>query len=131
MLKKREQDNQMLEETLRQKTAAGYESLILPLLGNIRNSASGKNQLLMMDLLEKNLEEIFSSFAQKLSDPLLNLTPAEIQIAAMIKQGMTNKQIAGTLHNSIRTIDAHRASIRRKLQIQNKKINLRAYLSTL
>ncbi len=131
MLKKREQDNQMLEETLRQKMASSYESLILPLLSNFRNSVSGKNQLIMMDMLEKNLADVFSSFAHKLSDPLMNLTPAEIQIAAMIKQGMTNKQIAQTLHNSVRTIDVHRASIRRKLQIKNKKINLRAYLLNL
>jgi len=60
-----------------------------------------------------------------------HLTPAEIQIASMIKQGLTNKEIANVLDNSVRTVTNHRESIRQKLNLKNTKINLRSFLSSL
>lgn len=127
LLKKREQDNLEIEA----KIFSNYESVILPFLNRLRNSLSTKNQHQLADLLEKGLKEVISPFAKKLSDPLIMLTPSEIHIASMIKQGLSNKDIAQTLGLSTRTIDTHRANIREKLELKNKKLNLRAYLSTL
>ena len=116
LLKKREQDNREMET----KIFSNYESIILPFLNRLRNSLSNKNQQQLADLLEKGFKEILSPFAKKLSDPLIMLTPTEIQIALMIKQGSPNKEIAQILHCSIKTIDTHRANIRKKLDLKNK-----------
>ncbi len=60
----------------------------------------------------------------------LNLTPAEIQIANLIKLGKVNKEIAEIKNLSSRTIEFHRNNIRKKIGIKNKKVNLRTYLNS-
>jgi DNA-binding CsgD family transcriptional regulator len=57
-----------------------------------------------------------------------NLTPREIQIANLIKQGRTNKEIAKFLSISPSAVDFHRQNLRLKLNIKGKKKNLRTIL---
>ncbi|MFK7825461.1 MAG: helix-turn-helix transcriptional regulator [Oligoflexales bacterium] len=56
------------------------------------------------------------------------LSPKEIQICNMIKNGLTVKEIAQMFHLSPRTVDKHRENIRKKLGLKSKKINLATYL---
>lgn len=127
LLKKREEDKEKTE----QKIISNYKSLIMPFVEKLKNTLTLEKQNNLMMILESNLEEFLEPFTQKLSDPLVNLTPTEIQIASMIKQGLSNKEMAKILNNSIRTITNHRQHIRTKLGLKNKKINLRSYLSSL
>jgi len=127
LLKKRDLDNQEMEK----KIFANYDLIILPFLNKLRNSLTDNQQQQLLDILETGLKEILSPFAKKLSDPLIMLTPSEIQIASMIKQGMSNKEMAQLLNSSVRTIETHRANTRRKLNLKNKKLNLRSYFSAL
>jgi DNA-binding CsgD family transcriptional regulator len=60
-----------------------------------------------------------------------NLTPQEIQIVDLIKQGKNTKEIAGMLNASPNTIATHRNNIREKLNLRNAKVNLRSYLQSL
>lgn len=105
--------------------------MIVPFLNKLKNGYSNVNQQNLIDILKTNLKEITSPFSKKLSDPIINLTPTEIQIVAFIKQGLSNKEIGLTLNCSVRTIDAHRDNIRKKLNLKNKKINLRSFLMNL
>jgi DNA-binding NarL/FixJ family response regulator len=54
------------------------------------------------------------------STPGDHLTPREQQILRLIAQGFSDKQIAGTLQRSVRTIENHAARIRQKLCIENR-----------
>ena len=56
------------------------------------------------------------------------LTPREMEICTMIESGLTSKEIPEQLNISCQTIDNHRKSIRKKLDITNKNINLSSYL---
>jgi PAS domain S-box-containing protein len=58
----------------------------------------------------------------------LNLTPAEIKVANLIRRGNNAKEIAELMSLSPRTIYNHRKNIRKKLGIDNKETNLRSYL---
>ncbi|KUM41545.1 response regulator [Pseudomonas sp. EpS/L25] len=46
------------------------------------------------------------------------LTPRERQVLLLMAQGLNNKTMAQRLHLSVRTVETHRLSIRRKLDIQ-------------
>ncbi len=125
LLKKRDQDNQEIE----QKIYSNYDLMITPFLLKLRSSLSDDHQHQLLDILEASLKEILSPFIKKLSDPMIMLTPSEIQIASMIRQGLPNKEIAKILGISRRTIETHRAHIRKKLNLKNKKLNLQSYFS--
>ena len=61
----------------------------------------------------------------------MNLTAREIQIANLIKQGKTTKEIAETLNVSSRAVEFHRNNIRTKMALKNRKANLSSFLSSL
>ena len=79
-----------------------------------------------MDIIETSLQEIINPFTKNISNLMIRLTQSEIHIATMIKQGFTNKEIAQALNCSKRTIDTHRANIRKKLNLTNQKVNLKS-----
>jgi DNA-binding NarL/FixJ family response regulator len=47
------------------------------------------------------------------------LTPHEIEILSMIGQGMSNAKIAASTSRSVKTVEFHRANIRRKLNFKD------------
>ncbi|HWR58057.1 MAG TPA: LuxR C-terminal-related transcriptional regulator [Thermodesulfovibrionales bacterium] len=59
-----------------------------------------------------------------------SLTPSEVKIAVMTKNGMRSHEIANYLHISLDTVKTHRKNIRKKLGIKNSTLNLFAYLSS-
>jgi DNA-binding NarL/FixJ family response regulator len=81
-----------------------------------------------VELLKSNLEEITSSFISQLSESYSFLTPTEITICNMIRNGLRTKEIAQMRGVSVATINRHRENIRRKLQITNNDVNLVTYL---
>jgi len=124
LLKKREEDKNELEE----QVIYNVKELIMPFLEKLKASRLDSRQLTLLEIMTSNLNDIVAPFAKSLSTRYLNLTPAEMQIANMVKHGKTTKEIAETLFLSTRTIESHRDSIRQKLGIKNKKANLRTHL---
>ncbi len=127
LLQKRDDDRRELEE----KVLLNIKEIVIPYLKKLHASALDGKQRAYVGILESNLNDIVSSFSLRLSSAYLNLTPAEIKIANLVKQGKTNKEIAELLNCSPRTAAFHRERIREKLGIKNKKTNLRSYLSSI
>lgn len=124
ILKAREEDKGELEG----KVLANMKKLVLPYLEKLEKSSLDKSQQDWLAGLRTNLEDLVSPFSQQLSSPLLNLTPREIQIANQVKEGRSNKEIAGFFNISLRTVEFHRENIRKKIGLVNKKVNLRTQL---
>ena len=82
------------------------------------------------EMLRTNLEDIASPFVNHLSETHLSLTPTEVGICNMIRNGMRTKDIAQIRGVSPATINRHREHIRRKLKIANSDINLTTYLQS-
>jgi PAS domain S-box-containing protein len=127
LLKRREEDKNELEENI----LANFKELVLPYVEKLKNSRLHTEQMTLISILESNIREIFSPFVTKLSSKFLSLTPTEIKVASLIKDGNSSKEIASLLHASENTIRSHRFHIRSKLGLKNKKVNLRSYLRSL
>lgn len=54
------------------------------------------------------------------ADPLVGLTRAETELLTLIGAGLSTQQIARKLHRSVKTIESHRASLGRKLNVTNR-----------
>lgn len=83
-----------------------------------------------VELLRTNLDEITSPFISKLSAKNYSVTPTELSICNMIRNGMRTKEIAEMRNVSEATINRHREKIRHKLNLTNKKINLASFLQS-
>jgi len=89
-----------------------------------------RTQSKYIEMLKTNLEEITSQFVRHLSNSYHSLTPTEIAICNMIRNGMRTKEIAEIRGVSMATINRHRENIRRKLKITNDDVNLATYLQS-
>lgn len=105
-------------------------SLVMPYLEKIRAAGIAEPQRTYLDIAAANLREIAAPLTDRAGVQLKQLTPAEIQVANLIQQGRTSKEIAALLHLSVQTIDTHRKHIRSKLDLSHKKKNLRTFLSS-
>jgi DNA-binding NarL/FixJ family response regulator len=103
---------------------------IFPFLEQLKKGKQDFKQLTLLRILEENLNHLVSSYGvnNSLSRAFQELTPKEIQVACMIRQGFSTKHIAETLSTSEGTISTHRRNIRKKLGLNNASINLRSHL---
>lgn len=124
LLRNRDSERQELEENILQHV----QKLVLPWLEKAKGAGGYGDKKEYLNILEANLNGIISPFADKLSHRFLNLTPAEIQVANLIKQDKSTKEIAELLCLSTHTIDSHRKHIRDKMGLSNQKANLKTHL---
>ncbi len=127
LLKKREDDRRDLEDNF----IHNVKNLILPFIDKLKGTELSSRHKIYIEILESNLHQIVSPLARKLSSRYFNLTPTEIRVASLVKRDKTTKEIAETFHVSEGAIIYHRHNIRKKLGLNNKKINLRTYLQSL
>lgn len=123
-------------ESSRQETqeqvSRQINELILPHLARLgQNIGEREPDRSHLDLVETNLHQITSAFANRLVAVLETLTPTETEIAQMVMSGRTTKDIARALSRETSTIDFHRNNIRRKLGIESRATNLRSHLLSL
>ena len=110
------------------KVLDNFARLVSPYLDTLKENLANTPQQEYIKVIQENIKKITSAFSQKLSSSYLGLSPREIQVADLVRHGRTNKESSGILNISTNAIEFHRNNLRRKLGIQNKKVNLRTYL---
>lgn len=127
LLTQREEDKSEMEE----KVLSNVKGLVLPYIEKLKSSRISKRDMSFVSILESNLINIISPFSHRLSSRHLNLTPKELQVANLIKEGRTTKEIGEMLGICAGAVALHRNHVRTKLGIKGKKINLQSYLGSL
>ena len=110
-----------------QKIAKNLFSEILPILKEIKREKNLEKISILVELAIMRLK-VFIPPPDNSFSLLEKLTPMEMSIAAMIKDGFKSKDIANLQFVSLDTVKTHRSNIRKKLNLKNKRINLASYL---
>ena len=105
--------------------------MVTPFVQKLKASGLSGRQKAYMSVIESNLADLVSPFSSTLSMNYSSLTPSEVRIANLIKEGRPTKEIALLLNLSHRTVESHREGIRKKLGIKHKRANLRTCLLSL
>jgi PAS domain S-box-containing protein len=113
------------------KMASHIRQLAFPHLEKLKLARLTGRQAAYVQLLDEALSQITSQDVSSLSDLQRKLTSSEFQVAVLIRQGRTSKQLSEILSLSCRTIESHRKSIRKKLGLQHSKTNLRSHLASI
>jgi PAS domain S-box-containing protein len=118
------------KNTLKQQVVSNVEQAIIPTLLRLKES-SQPSQIRIFEMLERDLKEIVSPFLDTLKSEYAKLSPRELEVCRLIKNGMTSKEIAEALTLSVATIHKYREMIRKKLGLVNNGTNLQTYLQSL
>ena len=105
--------------------------LVFPFINKLKYCSLSENQNTLLNIIENNLSEIIKPFTIHMMKNTINLSPSEIRIAKMVKDGNTAKEIALILHISHNTVREHKSHIRRKLRLKRKKVNLKNHLQSI
>jgi PAS domain S-box-containing protein len=127
LLKHRDENKKELEN----KILSNINELVLPYIAKLKETHLDAYQQVYVEIMETNLNDVLSPFLLKITSKYLSFTPKEIQVATLIKEGKPTKEIAKMMKVGKGAVDLHRHHIRNKLGLNNKKVNLRSYLSSL
>jgi PAS domain S-box-containing protein len=127
LLKQRDESKADVEEHI----ISNIKTSILPYLEKLKASDLGEGQTAFLSMMESELKKIASSFASDFSTRHMSLTATEVQVAALIKEGKSSKEIAEILHISLNTVLSHRHNIRKKTGLKKSKVNLRSYIRSM
>ncbi len=115
------------KEAYQEKTAGIVMDKIMPVLKYLIQEEKKPSRQADLQVISTLLVEI-STMANSSRDIIADLSPSEMKVAEMIKSGFSSDQIAQQLHLSISTIKSHRKNIRKKLNINKRKVNLENFL---
>jgi DNA-binding NarL/FixJ family response regulator len=124
LLEQQEKSKKEIEQTISQN----LKKNIFPYLDLLKDEVRDGKGAMYTTIMEANIQDITSTFSKQLSSELLKLTPREIQVADLVRQGLTSKDIVKLLNITLGTVEFYRLNLRKKLGIHKRKINLRSYL---
>jgi len=113
------------EQLVREVLAAGARGYVL-------KSDAGRNLVNAVEALSHHKPFFTAKVSQTLLDAYLkthvdnedgqsvrSLTPREREIVQMLAEGKSNKEVASRLSISVKTVETHRATVMRKLEINS------------
>jgi DNA-binding NarL/FixJ family response regulator len=116
-------------EAFQASVADIVRSTMLPALNKLRKEQSQSIRNSYLDILEDQLLKLTPGGEHDHYALLLKMTPTEMKICQFIQAGATTKDIAEALNLSVVTVQTHRRNIRRKLDLQNRNVNLYTFLN--
>jgi len=124
IISRREADKKEMEK----KFLSHIKTFILPYLKKLKAGNMGDRDKTLLSIVEDQLNEVVSPLMHDLANAQVMLTPQEMQVAALVKDGKTTSEIAEVLYISEATVSFHRKNLRDKLGLKNRQANLRSFL---
>jgi len=127
LLKQRGEDKDELEK----KVLANVKDLVLPYVEKLKNARLKPKEKTLVEIVEDHLNDVISPLLQSFTNAKILLTPQEMHVASLVKDGKTSKEIANILNVAETTVNFHRKNLRQKFGLTNKQSNLRSYLMSI
>ncbi len=124
LMRKSSEDQMELEEN----ALHNIQTLLKPLVRLIEGEVRSPVQRGWIDGLTYRIDTLTKELAPRLDLHRYGLTPQEIRIARLIRNGVCSGAIADQLGLSVRTVESYRGRLRAKLGIQGRRRNLRTAL---
>lgn len=124
LLHKSAEDQKALGQNVRRMV----RTLLKPLVAMIARDACRPAQREWIDGLNDRIDDLARDLLPHSNLHSYRLTPQELKIARLIRDGVRSKAIARQLGLSVRTVGAFRGRLRAKLGIQGQARNLRTLL---
>lgn len=122
LLHRREEDRKELED----RFVMNIKSMILPFAEKLKSTTLDETQLAYLSIVETHLNDIISPLIKKMHQ--FNFTPKEVEVASLLNEGKSTKEIAKIVGIETCSVNTHRINIRKKLGISKKNVNLRSHL---
>lgn len=127
LLDHREQEKLRLQEDI----LAGLDTLVRPYLERLTAGRLDREQRTLAEIALDNLGKATQPFTAGPKGLSSRLSPAELEVADLLRHGKTTQEAAELLHVSPTTVAFHRRNIRSKLGLTGKRINLKTHLRSL
>ncbi|MGZ3595238.1 MAG: PAS domain S-box protein [Syntrophales bacterium] len=124
LLRHREEDKKELED----RFVMNIKKLIMPFTEKMKRTRLDEQQRAYLSIIDNHLDDITSSLTKRMHQ--FNFTPREVEVASLLNDGRTTKEIAKIIGIAHSSINSHRNQIRKKLGISRKKVNLRSHLQS-
>ncbi len=112
--------------------SSNISSVVTPLIRQLRKSvANNPAQAQLVDQVSQALDDVMSPFVDALSARFATLSPRELQVCSLVKDGIQSKEIAGLLGISVLTVHTIRRNIRKKLALKDGSAVLSEYLNSI
>ena len=127
LLNQRENDKVEIEK----KILMNIKTFIKPHIQKLKQETLSNKNKTLLDIIDNHINDMASPLMHTLSNAGIMLTPQELQVASLVKDGKSTSEIADLLYVSEATISFHRKNLRAKLGLKNKQTNLRSHLLSL
>ena len=114
---------------VRKQIASMIDHVLKPAIRKLVKSNGMVNRT-YYELIKANIDDLSQATSTGVAIST-KLSPREMEICSMIKNGASSKDIADSLDIALVTVQKHREVIRKKLGLSNRNINLTSYLRNL
>ena len=119
------------QEEIEQKLLSNIKELVIPYVERLATTSLDAQQEAYLDIIRAHLNEVLSPFLVTMKARYSKFTPREIEVADLIRNGKTSREIAVLLHVTPSAVHLHRHHIRNKLGLKHRKVNLQSFLASL
>lgn len=113
---------------IEKRIQATIKRLVFPYIEELSKTEMNEKGQEHVQQIRAHLSALSDSFCHRLNDLSILLTPKELLVADLVRQGKSSKTIAKLLGLTERTVEVYRNAIRKKLKINGQKKNLKTFL---